>query len=153
MTTIVTTTKKVIKKKDSKKKSTRKKSTRKKTSNVDKVLVENFVSLQKVMVNMSVKFDNLSTQISKLLELFEISAKALAEKDYSLKKSGKDEEKIIDKMDSLMDQNKTIAKGLTLIHDRFSEEPNPPEAMRNAMNPPVQVQSLEKIFFLSLLVS
>ncbi|KHO55254.1 MAG: hypothetical protein QT10_C0004G0041 [archaeon GW2011_AR19] len=38
---------------------------------VEKILVENFVSLQKVMTNLSVKFDELSSQISKLLELFE----------------------------------------------------------------------------------
>ena len=37
----------------------------------EKILVENFVALQKVMVNLSIKFDNLSGQISKLLELFE----------------------------------------------------------------------------------
>jgi len=35
-------------------------------SQVNKVLVENFVSLQKVMVDTSIKFDNLSGQISKL---------------------------------------------------------------------------------------
>jgi len=47
----------------------------------EKILVENFVALQKVMVNLSIKFDNLSGQISKLLELFEISAKAFTEKE------------------------------------------------------------------------
>ncbi|HEB47294.1 MAG TPA: hypothetical protein ENI22_02385, partial [Candidatus Pacearchaeota archaeon] len=39
---------------------------------IEKALVENFISLQKVMVNLSVKFDSLTNQISKLLELFEI---------------------------------------------------------------------------------
>lgn len=45
------------------------------TPSVENVLVENFVSLQKVMTNLSLKFDNLTNQISKLLDLFEISAK------------------------------------------------------------------------------
>ncbi len=49
-------------------------------SSIDKALMENFVSIQRVMVNLSVKIDNLTGQISKLLDLFEISAKALAEK-------------------------------------------------------------------------
>ena len=51
----------------------------KKPKSTNQILVENFVSLQKVMTNLSIKFDNLSMQISKLLELFEISAKTLAE--------------------------------------------------------------------------
>ncbi|MBI2056746.1 hypothetical protein HYT91_00645, partial [Candidatus Pacearchaeota archaeon] len=37
--------------------------------NLEIKLVENFVSLQKVMTNLSVRFDELSNQISKLLEL------------------------------------------------------------------------------------
>jgi hypothetical protein len=80
---------------------------------VEKVLVENFVSLQKVMTNLAVKFDNLSDQISKLLELFEISAKTLAEKG-----AMGDDKKILEKIDSLLDQNKVIAKGIALLHER-----------------------------------
>ena len=51
-------------------------------SSIDKALIENFVLIQRVMVNLSGKIDNLTNQISKLLELFEISAKALAEKNF-----------------------------------------------------------------------
>jgi hypothetical protein len=83
---------------------------------VEKILVDNFVSLQKVMTNLSLKFDKLTHQISNLLELFEISAKALAEKD--AKHGGKDSTKLIEKIDILMDQNKTIARGLTLMHEK-----------------------------------
>lgn len=87
---------------------------------VEKVLIENFVSLQKVMTNMAVKFDNLSNQISKLLELFEISAKTLAEKDYETK-DREEAKKIAEKLDNLLDQNKVIAKGIALLHERNSE--------------------------------
>lgn len=86
---------------------------------MDKVLVENFVSLQKVMTNLAVKFENLSSNISKLLELFEISAKTLAEKDYSKKEDSK---KVVEKLDSLLDQNKVIARGLALLHERANAE-------------------------------
>lgn len=85
-------------------------------------LVENFISLQKVMVNLSVKFDGLSSQISKLLELFEISAKALAEKDFSTAPEGKGNKEVLDKMNEIMEQNKIIARGLTLMHDKISED-------------------------------
>lgn len=107
---------------------------------IEKVLVENFVSLQKVMTNLSVKFDNLTKQISKLLELFEISAKALAEKDFDLEKGGKDK-KIIEKIDNLLEQNKTIARGLTLMHEKTPEQKKfsyPPVQAPQQMQPSVQ---------------
>ena len=61
----------MIKKSVDKNKSRIKKvSKEKKNKELEKVLIDNFVSLQKVMVNLSVKFDDLTNQISKLLELF-----------------------------------------------------------------------------------
>ena len=90
---------------------------------VEKALVENFISLQRVMVNLSSRFDNLANEISKLLELFEISAKALAEKNFSIS-GDKGNEKIIQKIDTLLDQNKIIAKGLTLMHESNIRQPS-----------------------------
>jgi len=115
---------------------------------IEKILVENFVSLQKVMTNLVVKFDNLSGQISKLLELFEISAKTLAEREPE-----KNENKeVVDKLNGLMEQNKIIAKGLILLHEKreegVSEEISAPEMeMAPAPMPQVplakaQIQSL-----------
>jgi len=124
--------------KPAKKKSSNKK-TKKKTSNkksspkkslsderIEKALIENFISLQKVMVNLSVKFDSLSNQISKLLELFEISAKALAEKEFVTDKEKKDNRDVVQKMDEIIDQNKVLARGMTLMHDRISEQEEMP---------------------------
>ena len=82
---------------------------------VEKILIENFVSLQKVMVNLSVKFEDLTKQISELLNLFEDSAKALVKKDFQEDKQGGKE--MLNKLDSIMNQNKIIAKGLTLMHE------------------------------------
>lgn len=112
---------------------------------VEKILIENFVSLQKVMANLSIKFDNLANQISKLLELFEISAKTLAEKDFGLEKDTRDNKKIIEKMDNLLDQNKTIAKGLTLIHERipgqdFSSESFQESPQESFQTPPPKIR-------------
>ena len=69
------------------------------------------------MTNLSSKFDGLSSQISKLLELFEISAKSLAEKNFDSETENKGDKEIIDKLDSLINQNKIIARGLTLLHE------------------------------------
>src|SRR3990167_3397701 len=73
--------------------------------NLEIKLIENFVSLQKVMTNLSVKFDGLSNNISKLLELFELSAVALAKKDINFTKPV-DEEKIMGKLNNILEQNK-----------------------------------------------
>jgi TFIIF-interacting CTD phosphatase-like protein len=83
--------------------------------NVEKVMMENFVALQKVMTNLVLKLDSLSSQISQLLELFEISAKTLAEKGYSA-----DNKNILDKLNNLIEQNKAIAKGLVLLHEKVN---------------------------------
>jgi predicted rRNA methylase YqxC with S4 and FtsJ domains len=83
---------------------------------IEKVLIENFASLQQVMTNLAMKFDNLANQISKLLELFEISAKVLAEKGVIGEE--KTDQKVIEKLDSLLEQNKIIAKGIALLHEK-----------------------------------
>src|SRR3989344_8898113 len=88
---------------------------------IDRALVENFIALQKVMVNLSAKFDNLSGQISKLLELFEISARSLARKDFE-SGSDKDIKKVMEKIDNLTQQAGLIGRGLALIHEANSEK-------------------------------
>ncbi len=89
---------------------------------IDKALVDNFIALQKVMVNLSAKFDNLTVQISKLLELFEISAKALARKDFEETGSNsKNMERVMEKLDNLSQQAGLIGKGLVLIHETRGE--------------------------------
>ncbi len=99
----------------------------KNNENLEKKLIENFVSLQKVMVNLSVKFDELSKNISKLLELFELSASALAKKDINFTKP-MDEEKIMGKLNAILDQNKIIARGMALMGEgREQELPSAPQ--------------------------
>jgi len=132
--------KKRVKKKASKKKS--KKITRKRKSvthrtirprvtGIERGLTANFVSLQKIMVDSSEKISKLTNQISQLLELFEVSAKTFAEKDF------KGDKEIAERLDKLMEQNKVIAKGLTLFADTPSkhEEVFPKIAKMQQVNP------------------
>jgi len=89
---------------------------------INETLIENFVNLQKVLTNLSIKFDSLAEQISKLLQLFEISAKSFAEKNSDSLESGKEKDKEFqDKLDTLLEQNKIIAKGLTLMEEKLRE--------------------------------
>src|SRR3989344_1923308 len=112
-----------------------------KESQMERVLLENFVSLQRVLTNLSVKLDNLSTQISKLLDIFEISAKALAEKDFQIGGESKD---VSEKVDKLLDQNKILARGISMMHERMPREyyPNVPQPMmqQQPQQKPIQVQ-------------
>jgi hypothetical protein len=107
-------------KKDGTKESSRKKAMTK--AELEKKLIDNFVNLQKVLTNLSVKFDNLSENITKLLQLFEISAKSFAEKQENgellLNKQPEKDQELINKINTLLDQNKTIAKGLTNIMEK-----------------------------------
>ncbi len=84
---------------------------------LEQTLINNFVNLQKVLTNMAVKFDDLSNNISKLLQLFEISAKSFTERYSNEDDFGK-------KIDVLFDQNKTIAKGLMLIEEKLRTRDN-----------------------------
>ncbi len=103
--------------------------------NVEKALVDNFIALQQVMTNLAVKLDDLSTKMGKLLELFEISAKAIAENDLSL--DGGPSKKVVadmsGKLDRLLDQNKVLAKGVSLLHEIPEHPSKTPEIAQKPM--------------------
>jgi len=104
-----------------------KNSARKKTmtkAELEQALLNNFVSMQKVLTNLSIKFEELSDNISKLLQLFEISAKSFAEKNQGGKSSEIDKE-FLEKLDALLDQNKTIARGIMLMENKIKQRANP----------------------------
>ena len=82
-------------------------------------LIENLVELQKVHTHLVERFDKLSTQIENLLALFEMSARQLASQP-GMVATERDKE-FLDKVDKLLDQNKIIAKGLTIMEDRIRE--------------------------------
>ena len=89
---------------------------------IEKQLIDNFINLQRVLTNLSIKFDALSDNISKLLQLFEISAKSFVEKLPETEKGEKVKDKeFLNKIDTLLEQNKTIAKGLTLMEEKLRQ--------------------------------
>jgi hypothetical protein len=50
-----------------------------------------------------------------------MSAKTLAEKDVDTEKNNRENAKILEKIENVLEQNKTIARGLTLMHDKINE--------------------------------
>jgi hypothetical protein len=87
--------------------------------NLQEKLIENLVELQKVHTNMAEKFDKLSGQIANLLTLFEMAARSFAE--HPANQGTEKDKEFLEKIDKLLDQNKTIAKGLTLMEERVRE--------------------------------
>jgi len=113
------------------------------------ILIENFVSLQKAVTNLATKFDDLSDNITKLLQLFEISAKSFADKLASGVPDVEKDREFLEKLNKLLDQNKTIAKGLTLMEEKLRERlyGGHPAASQQPMMPrfqPAQVQSMSE---------
>ena len=89
------------------------------TMNLEETLVKNLVELQKVHTNLAEKFDQLAKEISQLLALFELTARSFA-KHTPIGEYEKDKE-FLEKIDKLLEQNKTLAKGLTLMEERLRE--------------------------------
>jgi|TARA_Y100000310_G_scaffold220254_1_gene221720 hypothetical protein len=119
--------------KKSVKKGVKKKSTNKLEGNLENKIIQNLVSLQKVHINLAEKFDNLSEQISGLLALFENTARTFAKQAPS-GITEKDKE-FLEKIDKLLDQNKTIAKGLTLMESKMREKIYGPIIRKPEENP------------------
>jgi len=113
------------------------------------LLIENFTGIQHAMTNLSMKFSSLSDNITKLLHIFELSAR-------NFMKEGKDDSKskeVIGKMDALLNQNKLLAKGLVALEEKLSGQaekefkevqrmptPYPPRniGMQNYARPPIR---------------
>jgi len=88
---------------------------------LEDTLLHNMVELQKVHVDMAQKFEKLSGQIAQLLQLFEMTARSFGQQSHGIVATEKDRE-FLDKIDKLLDQNKTIAKGLTLMEEKMREK-------------------------------
>ncbi|MBS3083306.1 hypothetical protein J4423_00720 [Candidatus Pacearchaeota archaeon] len=82
--------------------------------------IHSLVELQKVHINLAEKFDKLTTQIENLLALFELAARNFA-KQPNMQNTEKDKE-FLDKIDKLLDQNKLLAKGLSLMEEKMREK-------------------------------
>lgn len=86
---------------------------------LEEKIIHNLVELQKVHTDLAEKFTKLSDQIAQLLTLFELSARSFV-KQSNIQGVEKDRE-FLDKIDKLLDQNKVIAKGLTLMEGKMRE--------------------------------
>ncbi len=117
-----------------------KKTSQKTSGNLEDKILQSLIDLQKVHLDVAEKFDKLSQQITNLLALFEMTARSFASQP-QMQGVEKDKE-FLEKIDKLLDQNKLLAKGLTLMEERMRERIygsqqrppqrfQPPEAKQN----------------------
>jgi len=96
---------------------------------VVRLLMENSVGLQKTLLALNEKLDTLITHMADLLKLFELAAKNIAEKP----ELGFEKE-FLDKLNLLLEQNKLLARGITLISQgsaaAMPQLPTPPPTYR-----------------------
>jgi hypothetical protein len=86
----------------------------------EELLIENFVGLQRAMINLSMKFENLSDNMSKLLNVFEISAR-----DYMMNKGKTTPEvdrDLMNRVNMLLDQNKAIMGSVRALDEKVKKQ-------------------------------
>lgn len=82
----------------------------------EELLIENFVGLQRAMINLSMKFENLSDNMAKLLNVFEVSAR-----DYMVNKGRTTPEvdkDLLNRINYLMEQNKSILTSVRSLEEK-----------------------------------
>ena len=85
------------------------------------VLVQNQIELQKILADLSLEVKNLTSELSTLVELFREASKTLNDEKISKDIEKEDMKNIGDKVETLVDQNRTIAKGLLLMESAMRD--------------------------------
>ncbi|MFH0831385.1 MAG: hypothetical protein V1886_00750 [archaeon] len=98
----------------------------KKEDSTADLLIGNFISLQKVLTEVSGKLSTLTEQISNLLKLFESSAKNFKERKEQQKTEVRG---LTEKLNELTEQNKTIARGLSMVEEEMTSEKTKPKPL------------------------
>lgn len=105
---------------------------------LEKAVMENFVSLQRVLVNLSGELGELNKKLTGLLGVFETSAKALVQKDFDVGEKSNQELKA--KVNEILEQNKLIARGVTLMSNAPQQNYSQPTYLPQQV-PQVIIQS------------
>ncbi|MCX8194290.1 MAG: hypothetical protein N3G19_02940 [Candidatus Pacearchaeota archaeon] len=89
------------------------------------LLLENTIALQKILTNLATEIKSLNKKVSDILSIFEeasLAFKEAKEKGITVGAETTMPQEIIEKIDTLVEQNKTIAKGLLLLEKAVREK-------------------------------
>ncbi|MEM4152790.1 MAG: hypothetical protein QXK80_01580 [Candidatus Pacearchaeota archaeon] len=96
---------------------------KKEAKKTTELLLENTIALQKTLTNLAAELKALNKKVSDILSIFEEASLAFKEaKEKGEAVSGTIPQELINKIDSLIEQNKTIAKGLLLLEKAVREK-------------------------------
>jgi len=121
----------------------KKKSNKMSAAKREELLIENFVGLQKAMINLSVKFENLSDNISKLLNVFELSAKDIVANKG--RQSPEIDREIMNRINMLLDQNKNLMNSVRNLESKRETIPPAMPPMSQSSNIPQGMQQSQSI--------
>jgi Ser-tRNA(Ala) deacylase AlaX len=102
---------------------------------INEILIENFTELQKAITNLSLNFNELSKEMSTLLGVFELAAKTEIEQ----KQSPEQNIEIIEKLNYLIGQNKSLAQAVLILEER-TRKPTYKELPRRAIESSLNVR-------------
>jgi len=80
-------------------------------------LIENNLAMQHKMADLMLSMKELNTNVKDLVHLFADAAAEI--------KAGKYEDPLVEKLNSLLEQNKNLAKGLLLLEDYVKKKAEP----------------------------
>jgi len=92
------------------------------SSKTVELFVENSIALQKVLTDVAVSMDNLAKEVKSLVDMFEEAGKSFVSEKHKFEGGIGKDEGLVGKLDSLVQQNKTIAKGLVLLEKTMREK-------------------------------
>lgn len=101
-----------------------KKEIKHKDSSIMNLLLENTIALQKTLVGLASDLKALNKKVSELYNLFETASEAFKEAGAATMETSASEvpQHLLDKINELVEQNKTIAKGLLLLEKALREK-------------------------------
>ena len=85
------------------------------------ILIQNQIELQKILANLSLEIKNLTSELSILVQLFKEASTTLHDEKLSKEIEKEDMKNIGSKVETLVDQNKTIARGLLLMESAMRD--------------------------------
>lgn len=83
---------------------------------VPDALIENFVGLQHVLTNLAEKINKLTENVAQLVSIFTQAAKSFEEKQPQV------DNNLIKKLEMILEQNRTLARGLSILEERTREQ-------------------------------
>lgn len=83
------------------------------------MMLENLITTQKLLAKTLTELKEVNKKISELHGIFQESSKMIKEKE--IVKQLEPRSQLIDKFDELMEQNRTIARGLLLLEKKLRE--------------------------------